>query len=130
MNIKQIYDQLFKCNFFDEVGNDIKNNVAFLQLGQIAKINYQPKFALNEKVVHKGLEKYVFALRAKESSYPFEEVEYLLSVRCNRSSTSNVAESNSWTCETELFTREEWDKRKVENAISILKDLGYCVTKL
>ena len=129
MNIKEIYEQLLKCNFTDEVGNSIENNVAFIRLKEIAKINFQPKFALNEKVIHKGLEKYVFALRAKESSYPFEEVEYLLSVQCNRTSTSNVAESNSWICETELFTIEEWNKCKVENAISTLKQFGYCVTK-
>ena len=130
MNIKQVYDQLFKCNFFDEVGNDIKNNVAFLRLDQIAKINYQPKFALNEKVIHKGVEKYVFALRVKDSSHPLEEVEYMLSNKYNHSSTRNVAESNLWICEAELFTIEEWGKRKVKNAISLLKEFGYCVTKL
>ena len=129
MNIKEIYNQLSKCNFKDEVGNNIENNIAFIRLNEMAKINYQPKFSLNEKVFHKGLEKYVFALRVKESTHPFEEIEYLLSAKYNRSSTTNVAESNSWICETELFTIEEWNKCKVENAISTLKQFGYCVTK-
>ena len=39
MNIKEIYEQLLKCNFTDEVGNSIENNTAFIRLKELSEIN-------------------------------------------------------------------------------------------
>lgn len=126
--IKEIVEQLAKCNYSDELGHPLENNIAFIRLSQLANINYQPEFGLNEKVIYKDKEMYVFAMRVKSSSQPEPEVEYLLSDKYNRQCTTNEA-STDWVHEVCIFSTSENLSKKIEDAKSLLLNNGFKVSR-
>lgn len=125
--IKDIVDQLEKCDYVDrEEGHNLSLNIAFERLKQLGSLNYQPEFGLNEKVIYKDKEMYVFAIRCAMSSHPEPEVEYLLSSEYNRQSTSNEGISG-WIKEICIFSFKENLSKKIEEAKTLLSQNGFSV---
>lgn len=129
MNIKCICEQLLKCNFTDENGNSIKKNVAFIRLNELSKINYQPKYFINEKVVYNGKEMYVFSITIKDNSYPNPEVLYTLSKDYNRVGKRNE-QSTSLIYESLIYTKSEYDEYQINKAKKFLEENGFIINKL
>ena len=128
MTIKDIYNQLLKCNFTDEVGNSIENNVAFIRLKELSEINYQPKYFINEKVIYNGTEMYVYSITIKANSYPNPEVFYTLSKKWNREGKENE-QSTGLICESLIFKKHEYDKIQINKAKKLLEENGFIINK-
>lgn len=126
--IKEIVDQLEKCQYKDDLGHDLNDNIAFARLKDLSGFGYQPKFAINEPVVYNGEQMYVFAMRCAMSSHPDAEMEYMLSVECNRPSTTNEG-ALGWINENSLLSKKDNGNRIISNAISLLISEGYDVKK-
>lgn len=120
--IKEIVDQLIACNYSCE-GGFLKNNVAFVRLCEIAKLNYQPKFQINEKVYYGEEIYYIRSINAKSNSYPDPEIEYDLSKEWNRSCTTNKSDLQHIN-ENVILTEDEYESNKIEEAKAFLKAKG------
>lgn len=129
MNINEIYDQLLKRNFTDEVGNSIENNTAFIRLKELSEINYQPKYSINEKVIYNGTEMYVYSITVKTNSYPNPEVLYTLSKKWNREGEENE-QSTGLICESLILKKHEYDEIQINKAKKLLEGNGFSVLKL
>lgn len=126
--IKEIVEQLGKCNYSDDLHHPLRNNIAFIRLQELADLNYQPEFGLNEKVIYKEKEMYVHAIRCVPSSHPEPEVEYLLSDSYNRQSTTNEGISG-WVHEVCVFSARENMSRKIDEAKKLLQENGFDVER-
>ena len=128
MNINEIYEQLLKCNFTDEVGNSIENNTAFIRLKELSEINYQPKYFINEKVIYNGKEMYVYSITIKTNSYPNPEVLYTLSKNWNREGKENE-QSTGLICESLILKKHEYDEIQINKAKKLLEENGFIINK-
>lgn len=120
--IREIVNQLMACDYECE-GGFLKDNIAFVRLCEIAELNYQPKFQINEEVYYNGDIYYIRSINAKANSYPYPEVEYDLSKEQNRSCTTNKSD----LCqigENALLTKNEYRLNKIEEAMAFLKTEG------
>jgi hypothetical protein len=90
---------------------------------EIAKLTYQPKFYINEKVIYMDKEYYIRGLRATACSHPEFDVEYELSENYNHASTSNTS-SHSGVNERELMSINDYRIQKIEEAKIFLIENG------
>ena len=120
--IKEIVEQLSMSDYECE-GGFLKNNTAFIRLIEISKLNYQPKFQINENVYLGDNEYFIRGIRSKSASHPEPEIEYDLSLKWNHASTSN--ETNlAGICEKKLLSKSEYKAKKIEEAKALLKAEG------
>jgi hypothetical protein len=120
--IKEIVEQLSMSDYECE-GGFLKNNVAFIRLQEMAELNYQPKFQLNEPVMYQDKPYFVRGMVSASASHPYPDVEYSLSVNQNRECTTNKTDVEG-VKENSLMTVAEWDKLQVDNAIKFLESKG------
>lgn len=123
--IKEIVNQILSSDYECE-GGCLKMNVAFQRLEEISKLNYQPKFHLNEKVVFNKEQYFIRGMITAECSHPNPEIEYILSKEWNHESTTNKTDV-TWVNERLIHSMEEWEKIDIEDAIKRLKERGVLI---
>lgn len=120
--IKDIVEQLSMSEYECE-GGFLKMNIAFIRLQQIAKLDYQNKFQLNESVIYKDKPYFIRGIRTVSSSHPNADVEYDLSEDFNRPCTSNKSDLMGIN-EKELLTPSENKTIQIQAAKKLLIDEG------
>lgn len=121
--IKEIYEGIDRQINITSLPTNVLN-----RLIDLSELNYQPRFGLNEKVIHNNKPMYIFAMRVAMSSHPNPEVQYLLSENYNRQSTTNEGVSD-WIEECTLIDFKENEDLKINMAMKLLKENGYKVEK-
>lgn len=123
--IKQIVEQLSKCNYECE-GGSLINNTAFIRLKEISNLNYQPKFNINERVYYNGKLYYVRGVMAKTASHPNPEVDYMLNEKYCRECTTNKSDEIGIS-ESALMSYDQFQINELEKAKKLLEDSGFTI---
>lgn len=117
MTIKEIYEFLEGADCTTKNGLPLNESKAFLRLKDLSKLKYQPKFALDEKVIYNGKHYFVSGI-----SIVNRKITYRLPLY-------GEYNPDNWCAEDKISTPEEFLQKNLDEAVFLLENNGFKVSK-